>query len=136
MVRTTLLLPAASGRRPESRPWTDTTTVRRCPQRVKEPVDTFFRSARVSARGRQRHRTSAVSNFAVRPLLADCCRSYTNLSRCFQTSPVRSLSVTTNEPSIPTLRNLTPALPQPVRRQHGGIARAQAIMHSAVDGPR
>jgi len=24
------------------------------------------------------------------------CRSYTNLSRCFQTSPVRSLSVTTN----------------------------------------
>src|SRR6266550_95658 len=70
---------------------------------------------------------TAMERDALRPQLADCCRSYTNLSRCFQTSPVRSLSVTTNGPASPTLRNLAPALPQPVRRQHGGIARAQAF---------
>src|SRR2546425_10181489 len=67
-----------------------------------------------------------------RPLAADWCRSFTNPSRCVQTSPVRSLSVTTNEPASPTLRNLAPPLAQPVRRQHGGIARAQTIARRRV----
>src|SRR6266446_1427165 len=43
----------------------------------------------------------------------------------FRHRPSGQISVTTHEPASPTLRNLAPALLQPVRGQHGGIARAQ-----------